>query len=231
MANILVVDDYNDTVESMAMWLKQYGHDVHVARDGYQAIEMARRQRPNYVLLDLGLPRLDGYQVASRLRQEMSAPPVIIAITGHGREEDRQRALAAGCDHHFLKPFDHSALIRLLSASVTQPDSSLGQVPSPGWIAASNGPTRTVRRQVDVINILGLHLRAADKFVRLARQFRAGVRVACGGRTASGKSILDLTALAAECGARLELEADGPDAEAALDALTGLVARRFDERE
>ena len=182
-------------------------------------------------MLDLGLPGLDGYQVAARLRQELGAPPVIIAITGHGREEDRRRALAAGCDHHFLKPFDHSALITLLSASDTQPDSPLGRRLHPGAIAASDGRIRTVRRQVDVINVLGLHLRAADKFVRLARQFRAGVRVACGGRKASGKSILDLTTLAAECGSRLELEADGPDAEAALDALTSLVARRFDERE
>ena len=71
MANILVVDDYSDTAESMAMWLKQFGHDVLIARDGYQAIEIARRQPPNYVLLDLGLPGLDGYQVASRLRQEL----------------------------------------------------------------------------------------------------------------------------------------------------------------
>ena len=74
-----------------------------------------RRQPPNFVLLDLGLPGLDGYQVASRLRQELDAPPVIIAITGHGREEDRQRALAAGCDYHFLKPIDHGTLVALIS--------------------------------------------------------------------------------------------------------------------
>jgi phosphotransferase system HPr (HPr) family protein len=231
MAKILVVDDYIDTVESMAMWLKRYGHDVQVARDGYQAVEIARRQPPNYVLLDLGLPGLDGYQVASRLRRELDAPPVIIAITGYGREEDRRRALAAGCDHHFLKPFDHRALVTLLSASDTQPDSPIHQAPSPRAIAAIDGPKRTFRRQVDLINTLGLHLRAADKFVRLARQFRAGVRVACSGRTASGQSTLDLMTLAAERGSRLELEADGPDAEAALDALTDLIGRRFDEQE
>src|SRR5438309_1977912 len=144
MANILVVDDYSDTVESMAMWLKHYGHEVQVARDGYQAVEIARRQPPNYVLLDLGLPRLDGYEVAARLRQELGAPPVIIAITGHGREEDRRRALAAGCDHHFLKPFEHSALISLLSASGAQPDSPNRQAPLPQAIAASDCPIRTV---------------------------------------------------------------------------------------
>ena len=86
-----------------------------------------------------------------------------------------------------------------------------------------------VSRQVEITNTLGLHLRAADKFVRLAQQFRADVRVACDGRKVSGRSILDLTTLAAACGSRLELEADGPDAEAALDALTDLIGRRFDE--
>jgi phosphocarrier protein len=89
----------------------------------------------------------------------------------------------------------------------------------------------TSRRQVDLTNTLGLHLRAAATFVRLAQQFRANVWVVCGGRRASGKSILDLATLAAECGARLELETDGPDAEAALVALTELIARGFDEAE
>src|SRR4051812_20383596 len=104
MANILVVEDYDDSADSMALWLKLCGHDVQIARDGYQAIEMARRELPNFVLLDIGLPGLDGYQVASRIRQELGTLPIIIAITGYGREEDRQRALTAGCDHHLLKP-------------------------------------------------------------------------------------------------------------------------------
>ena len=84
-------------------------------------------------------------------------------------------------------------------------------------------------RQLDVTNTLGLHLRAACAFVKLAQQFRAEVRVVCDGRRASGKSILDLATLAAACGCRLELETDGPDAESALDALSDLIARRFDE--
>jgi phosphocarrier protein len=87
----------------------------------------------------------------------------------------------------------------------------------------------TAIRQVDITNTLGLHLRAAGAFVKLAQQFRAEVWVVCDGRRASGKSILDLATLAAECGCRLELETDGPDAAAALDALTGLIARGFDE--
>src|SRR4051812_6047505 len=114
MANILVVDDHEDTVESMALWLSHYGHEVHVARDGDQAIKAACRHKPNYVMLDLGLPRLDGYQVASRLRQELEGPLVIISITGYSEEGVRRRALTAGCDHHFVKPFDPAALINLL---------------------------------------------------------------------------------------------------------------------
>jgi len=89
----------------------------------------------------------------------------------------------------------------------------------------------TTNRQVEVTNTLGLHLRAAGSFVKLAQQFRANVWVICDGRRASGKSILDLAILAAECGCRLELETDGPDAEAALDALIDLIARGFDEAE
>jgi phosphotransferase system HPr (HPr) family protein len=225
-ANILVVDDYGDTAESMALWLKCFGHEVQIARDGYQAIEIARRQRPDYVLLDIGLPGIDGYQVASRLRQELDGPLVIIAVTGYGQEEDRIRALAAGCDYHFLKPIDLDTLVALLSAPDTRTDAAVreGSPPEP-----MGRPMLTVSRRVQITNTLGLHLRAADKFVRLARQFRADVRVACDGRTANGRSILDLATLAADCRSQLELEADGPDAEAALDALTALISRRFDE--
>jgi phosphocarrier protein len=85
------------------------------------------------------------------------------------------------------------------------------------------------RRQVEIINALGLHLRPADKFVGLAHQFQAEVKVIYKGREYNGKSILDLTSLAAECGSRLELEAHGPDAEDAVEALAALVAARFHE--
>jgi phosphocarrier protein HPr len=88
-----------------------------------------------------------------------------------------------------------------------------------------------LRRQVDITNTLGLHLRAAATFVKLAQQFRAEVSVICDGRTVSGKSILDLTMLAADCGTRLLLDVEGPDAEEASHALVGLVGRRFDEEE
>jgi phosphocarrier protein len=101
----------------------------------------------------------------------------------------------------------------------------------PKAIGREGRPEPRVSRQVKVSNPLGLHLRAAVQFVRLAGQFRADVRVVCEGRQGSGRSILDLTTLAAGCGSRLELEADGPDAEIAVAALAQLIERRFDEVE
>jgi phosphocarrier protein HPr len=91
--------------------------------------------------------------------------------------------------------------------------------------------TTVSRRQVEITNSLGLHLRPADKFVKLAMRYQADVRVHYNGNQFNGKSILDLTTLAAECGTQLELEARGPDAEAAVEALAGLVSARFYENE
>jgi phosphocarrier protein HPr len=88
---------------------------------------------------------------------------------------------------------------------------------------------RIARRRIDILNALGLHLRPADKFVRLALQFQSDIRVLYNGQEINGRSILDLTTLAAEQGARLELEARGPDAEAAVAALADLVAAKFYE--
>jgi phosphocarrier protein len=88
---------------------------------------------------------------------------------------------------------------------------------------------QVARRQVEILNALGLHLRPADKFVRLAHRFQSEIRVQHAGQEINGKSILDLTTLAAERGTLLYLEARGPDAEAAVEALAGLVLARFHE--
>jgi phosphotransferase system HPr (HPr) family protein len=254
VASVLVVDDDRDNVETMARLLELFGHDVHVARDGHQAIEMARRRRPGCMLLDVALPGLDGYEVASRLRRELGGSIVLIALTGYGRDEDRRAARAAGFDHHFLKPLDHDGMNALLAvlgagnrsgspAPVAEPAPAVrerdgrpigGVFPIPGLMACEpigreEAPMPLGSRQVEITNTLGLHLRAADKFVRLAQQFQAGVKVTCDGRKINGRSILDLATLAAVCGSRLELETDGLDAAAALDALTDLVKRGFDE--
>src|SRR5690242_1025649 len=103
--------------------------------------------------------------------------------------------------------------------------------PPPKVISRGRCSMLLVSRRVEITNTLGLHLRAAAKFVRLAQQFQADVWVAGGGRKVSGRSILDLATLAAACGCRLELETHGPDAESALDALTDLIGRGFDEHD
>ena len=113
---VLVVDDSVDTVESTARLLKLHGHEVQTACDASEAIAAALRWRPEFVLLDLGLPDIDGYQVALRIRQEASCQgTVLIALTGYGQPEDRQRSREAEIDHHLLKPVDPSELLALLS--------------------------------------------------------------------------------------------------------------------
>jgi phosphocarrier protein len=92
----------------------------------------------------------------------------------------------------------------------------------------SHDPT-IARREVEIVNALGLHLRPADKFVGLAQTFQSEIKVLHQGREFNGKSILDLTSLAAECGTRLVLEGRGPDADRALEALASLIAAKFNE--
>jgi CheY-like chemotaxis protein len=117
-ARILVAEDYVDTAESMAKLLRIFGHEVQVAHDGPQAIATALSWRPEVVLLDIGLPTKDGYEVARQLRQEPTCRDiVIIAVTGYGQEVDLQRGRAAGIDHHLLKPVESSVLLPLLSRS------------------------------------------------------------------------------------------------------------------
>jgi CheY-like chemotaxis protein len=114
-SRILVVDDSEDTVESLALFLGDSGFEVQTAHCGSEAIRDALAQRPDSVLLDVGLPRMDGWQVARRLRQEITAPLVILALTGFGRPKDSQRSHEAGIDLHLLKPVDPDRLLALLS--------------------------------------------------------------------------------------------------------------------
>jgi two-component system OmpR family response regulator len=137
-AQVLVVEDHADTVESMAKLLELFGHEVQIARDGPQAIAAARRWRPEFILLDLGLPGMDGYEVARRLRQEGPCQEtVVIAVTGYGQPEDRERSRAAGIDHHLLKPVDPDVWRSLLSRSEAAGGGDDG---SPGGPGASAGP-------------------------------------------------------------------------------------------
>jgi signal transduction histidine kinase len=117
---ILVVDDNEDAATTLAMILKLDGHHVETAFCGSEALERAGTFRPNVVLLDIGLPGLDGYEVAKRLRELDSADSMcLVAITGYGQEADRQRARAAGFAEHLVKPIEFAVLQRILAALPT----------------------------------------------------------------------------------------------------------------
>jgi len=111
---ILVVDDNRDTADTEALLLRAHGHQVEVAHDGPAALELAHQFRPHVFLLDLGLPGLNGYEVAVRLRKEGFANEPLIAISGYGQPDDRERCRQAGFDHHLVKPVENSALLALL---------------------------------------------------------------------------------------------------------------------
>jgi signal transduction histidine kinase/ActR/RegA family two-component response regulator len=114
---VLVVDDNIDGADTMKAMLESIGNEVQVAYDGIVAIEAAASFLPQVVLLDIGLPKLNGYEVAQRIRkQSWGARAVLIAVSGWGQQEDKARASAAGFDHHLTKPVDLEELIDLLAA-------------------------------------------------------------------------------------------------------------------
>jgi CheY-like chemotaxis protein len=113
---VLVVDDNIDAVESLAMVLQHMGHEVRTAADGPKALALAGAYRPELVLLDIGLPGIDGYEVARRLRKQAVAPMLLVALTGYGQEEDRRRSREAGFDQHLVKPVELTALQALLAS-------------------------------------------------------------------------------------------------------------------
>jgi two-component system CheB/CheR fusion protein len=116
---VLVVDDNVDSAEMLKTLLEMNGHTVRVAHDGHTALAAASTFSPNVILLDIGLPGMDGYRVIKELRALPSMATVtIVATTGYGREEDRARCLAAGFDDHLTKPIDHALLERILAAHV-----------------------------------------------------------------------------------------------------------------
>jgi PAS domain S-box-containing protein len=113
---ILVVDDNRDAAESLSMLLRRLGHEVHTAHDGLEGVEAAAEFRPDVVLMDIGLPKLNGYEAASRVREGPGgAELLLIALTGWGQEGDRRRSQAAGFDYHMTKPVEFKALQKLLA--------------------------------------------------------------------------------------------------------------------
>ncbi len=109
---VLVVDDSVDTARGVVRILKHLGNEVIAVHDGNAALVAARTLQPQYVLLDIGLPGMNGYEVAAHLREDdQLKDAVIIAISGYGQDEDRRRSRAAGIDHHLVKPVDFDALL------------------------------------------------------------------------------------------------------------------------
>lgn len=114
---VLIADDNCDAAESLALLLALEHHDVHVATDGASALALAARVHPQVAVLDIGMPGLDGYEVARRLRLEPGGSEMlIVALTGWGQQEDRRKALAAGFDRHYTKPIDPDILIACMNA-------------------------------------------------------------------------------------------------------------------
>ncbi|HLL21006.1 MAG TPA: ATP-binding protein, partial [Kofleriaceae bacterium] len=114
---ILVVDDNVDAAETLAMLLELSGNETRLAHDGPEALAAVPEFRPDVVFLDIGLPQMNGYEVASRLRADPSiAQPVLVALTGWGSEEDRKQAHAAGFDRHLVKPIDSAKIEDVLGA-------------------------------------------------------------------------------------------------------------------
>jgi PAS domain S-box-containing protein len=113
---ILVVDDNRDSAKTMAVLLKLSGHEAHTAFDGLEAVAAAEALRPHVILLDIGLPKLNGYETAITIRdQPWGKDMLLIAVTGWGQDDDRQKAKDAGFDAHLVKPVDHAALTKLLA--------------------------------------------------------------------------------------------------------------------
>ena len=111
-----MVDDNRDAAESLAELLQISGHETRLAYDGVEAVEAAAAFRPDVVLLDIGLPKLNGYDAARRIREQpWGKTMVLVALTGWGQEEDRQKSSEAGFDGHLVKPVDHDALMKLLA--------------------------------------------------------------------------------------------------------------------
>ncbi|QEH32813.1 Polar-differentiation response regulator DivK [Aquisphaera giovannonii] len=112
-SRVLIVDDNKDLALSLARLLSILGYEVRTEFDGARGIEAAREFQPRAILLDIGLPRIDGYQVARTLRDE-GLNMLIIAISGYGQEEDRRRSQQAGMDHHVTKPVDVKTIASLI---------------------------------------------------------------------------------------------------------------------
>jgi CheY-like chemotaxis protein len=112
---VLLVEDNEDIRESTRELIEGLGHEVRVATNGLEGVEWVKASKPDVVLIDLGLPGIDGYEVARRIRGELgNTAPRLVALTGYGDPSARARSAAAGFDAHFVKPFSEEGLTKAL---------------------------------------------------------------------------------------------------------------------
>ena len=131
-ASVMIVEDNADAAESLMMLLELLGHDVRVKSDGWAALQAARERPPDVMLVDIGLPVMDGYELARQIRADPALSGIsLVALTGYGRDEDRERALAAGFDHHACKPVEVEELELFVLQAARNADTKLFQVSSP----------------------------------------------------------------------------------------------------
>jgi CheY-like chemotaxis protein len=113
---VLLVEDHPDSAETLTMLLQLLGHQVRSVHDGLAALDAVHAEVPDVMIVDIGLPGMDGYEVARRVRQDPKLRRVLlVALTGYGSEEDKRRALTAGFDHHLVKPITPEALDGLVA--------------------------------------------------------------------------------------------------------------------
>jgi DNA-binding response OmpR family regulator len=146
---VLIIEDDPLAAEVLQMLLEVDGHEVHVAHDGERGIELVDRHRPDIALVDLGLPGIDGYEVARRLRAT-GEKLYLVALTGFGGHEDRVRAFEAGFDVHFLKPGEPGDLARVVASSIRVQTS---REPSLTFIHLPSGEHVPVKRRATPDNI------------------------------------------------------------------------------
>ena len=127
---ILVVDDNVDAADTLAEILRAAGHGVQTEHDGIAAVDAARSHKPDVVLLDIGLPKLNGYDAARQIRSHDHSP-VLVAVTGWGQDDDRRRSQEAGFHHHLVKPVDLSALERILESTASRNGKGREKRPNP----------------------------------------------------------------------------------------------------
>jgi len=125
-SRVLLVEDNRDAAESLTMLLELLGHRVRAVYDGVAALDAARANIPDVMVVDIGLPGMDGYEVARRVRRDPDLKQItLVALTGYGREEDKQQALAAGFDYHLVKPVSpdalHGVVTRLANGETAKP--------------------------------------------------------------------------------------------------------------